>query len=842
MRKINILFVLLLFVQISFAQGYNRNNTTNNNNKERTQKDYGRNSKNSLNLSTVMTDEEIISYIKEEQNKGTDNKEIVANLLKRGVTKEQLNKIRTEYIKKQKNKNKINARDEDDDFVRTRNKNSMTTEMGYFRDSLDVLLPDSVGLMKLEEELDKKIKIFGHNIFKDKELNFEPNLNISTPANYKLGPGDEVIVDVWGAVESSATDIISPDGYINVENVGLVYLNGLTVKEADEYIKDRYSQIHAGLTGDTPIANIKLTLGQIRTIQVRVMGEVENPGTYSLSAFASIFHALYQAGGVNEIGTLRGIKLFRNNNKILTLDVYDYLLNGKTGDDIRLEDGDVITVDTYNCLVNVEGKVKRPMYYEMKPTETAADLLRYSGGFTRDAYRGDVRIERMGDRERQIYTLDSSKQKEFALRDGDIMSVDSIRNTYENMVEVKGALFRPGKFQLGGDISTVKALLEKAGGLRPDAFINRALLNRRLPDMTMENLSIDIKGIMAGTAADVALRPNDILYVPAISEMEETKILTIHGEVAFPGKYRYAENTTIEDLILLAGGLKDKASTAKVDVARRTRNSDALTSGDTIAQIFTFSIDKGLVVSDGSKFTLQPYDAVYIRRSPMYYEQQNVEVVGEVSFAGTYVLDRKELRLSDIIKNAGGITNKAYTKGARLERKMTHEQRQRTLEALKTVQKQMDSLDISEIDIKPVMQVGIELDKALENPGSDADIVLEDGDRLIIPQLTNTVKVDGNVMFPNAVAYKEGAKLKHYIEQAGGYGMNAKKSKAIVVYMNGTVARAKKNSKDLIQPGCQIIVPTKLARKGMSTTEILSLSSTSASLATVVLALINLLN
>lgn len=838
MHKINLLLVLLLAVNFAFAQNSNRSKIRQDNN-GRIQKDYVLNKNDNVG-SKVMTDKEILQFVKDEQDKGTANNQIVMELLKRGVTKEQLNNIRNKYIKESRKKNKI-TKSEDADFVRVREKNNLTDELGYFKDSLDVILPDSLQLVELEEKMNQKIKIFGHNIFKDKELNFEPNLNISTPVNYKLGPGDEVIVDIWGATESKASDVISPDGYINVENLGLVYLNGLTVKEADAHLKELFAQIYEGLSGNQPTAHIKLTLGQIRTIQVRVMGEVENPGTYSLSAFASVFHALYQAGGVNEIGTLRAIKVFRNNTKVVTLDVYDYLLNGKTGDDVRLEDGDVITVDTYNCLVNVEGKVKRPMYYEMKPTETVTDLLRYSGGFTRDAYRGDVRIERMGDRERQIYTLDNSEQKNFPVKDGDILSVDSIRETFENLVEVKGALFRPGKFQCGAEISTVRQLVEKAGGLRPDAFVNRGILNRRLPDMTMENLSIDIKGIMAGTAADVALRPNDVLYVPSINEVEETKILMIHGEVAFPGKYRYAENTSIEDLILLAGGLKDKASTAKVDVARRTRNSDALTSGDTIAQIFTFSIDKGLVVTGDRSFTLQPYDAVYVRRSPMYYEQQNVEIVGEVSFAGTYVLDRKGLRLSDIIKSAGGLTDKAYTKGARLERKMTAEERRRTLEALKTVQKQMDSLDISEIDIKPIMQVGIELDKAIKNPGCDADIVLEDGDRLVIPQLTNTVKVDGNVMFPNAVAYKDGAKLKHYIEQAGGYGMNAKKSKAIVVYMNGTVARAKKNSKDLIQPGCQIIVPTKQARKGMSTTEILSLSSTSASLATVVLALINLL-
>ena len=835
MRKLNILLIMSLVVQFAFAQSNSGSVRQNNNLRMQDDKNL---SEKSRGTSFVMTDEEIIEYIKEEQKKGTDNNKIVTDLMRRGVTTEQLNNLRNKYINDSK-KLKV-QKDDDESIVRLRDKNSMVDDFGYVRDSLDVLLPDSLGLLKLKEKMDEKIKIFGHNIFKDKELNFEPNLNISTPANYKLGPGDEIIVDIWGAAQSSAKDVISPDGYINIENLGLVYVNGMTVKEADAYIKEQFSQIHAGISGDSPNANIKLTLGQIRTIQVRVMGEVENPGTYSLSAFASVFHALYQAGGVNEIGTLRAIKVFRGNSKIVTLDVYDYLLNGKTGDDVRLEDGDVITVDTYNCLVNVEGKVKRPMYYEMKPTETVADLLRYSGGFTRDAYRGDVRIERMGVRERQIFTLDDNEQKNFAVRDGDVMSVDSIRDTYENLVEAKGAFFRPGKFQCGGEISTVKQLIEKAGGLRPEAFTNRALLNRRLPDMTMENLSIDIKGIMAGTAKDVELRPNDVLYVQTLEDVEEVKMLMIYGEVAFPGKYRFAENTTVEDLILLAGGLNDKASTVKVEVARRTRDSEATVSGDTLAEIFTFAIDKGLVVSGDSEFVLKPYDAVYVRRSPRYYEQQNVIVSGEVEFAGTYVLDRKGIRLSDIIKNAGGLTNKAYVKGARLERKMTAEQRARMLDALKTVQKQMDSLDVSEIDIKPVMQVGIELDKAIQNPGSDADIVLEDGDRLIVPQITNTVKVDGNVMFPNAVAYKEGAKLKHYIEQAGGYGMNAKKSKAIVVYMNGTVAEAS-NKKDLIQPGCQIIVPTKLARKGMSTSEILSLSSTSASLATVVLALINLL-
>ena len=808
MRKLNILLIMSFVVQFAFAQ------------------------------SGVMSDKEIVDYINNEQKKGVNNKVIVTNLLQRGVTTEQLNNIRNKYIKNNSNTETNTAAG--GSVERSRDKNSMADDMGIAGNSLDEVLPDSVELLNMKSRIDSRIKIFGHNIFKDKELNFEPNLNISTPTNYKLGPGDEVIVDIWGSVQSTAKGVISPDGYINVENLGLVYLNGMTVKEADAYIKEQFGQIHAGISGDSPNANIKLTLGQIRTIQVRVMGEVENPGTYAISSFASVFHALYQAGGINEIGTLRAIKVFRGNNKIVTLDVYDYLLNGKTGDDIRLEDGDVITVDTYACLVNVDGKVKRPMYYEMKPTETVADLLRYSGGFARDAYRGDVRIERMGERERQIFTLNDSEQKTFTVCDGDVLTVDAISDTYENLVEVKGALYRPGKFQFGSEISTVKQLVEKAGGLRPEAFVNRALLNRRLPDMTMENLSLDIKGIMDGTVADIELRPNDVLYVKSINEVEDVKNVMIYGEVAFPGKYRFAENTTIEDLILLAGGLKDNASTIKLDVARRTLDSQATTSSDTLAQIFTFSIDKGLFVSGDPKFTLKPYDAVYVRRSPKGYESRNVIVEGEVEFAGSYVLDRRGLRLSDIIKNSGGLTEEAYTKGARLERRMSAEQRERLREALKTVQQKMDSLDTKEVEIKPVMNMGIELDKALANPGCDADIVLEDGDRIIIPQMTNTVRVDGNVMFPNAVAYKKGAKLKHYIEQAGGYGMNAKKSKVFVVYMNGTVAEAN-NSKDLIQPGCQIIVPTKMPRVGMSNAELLSLASSSSSLAMVILSIATLL-
>lgn len=841
MRQTYLLLSLLLVFQMTFAQTNSRKQNSLNKENKTVQMTGGFED-------GVMTDEQILEYIKAEQAKGINSKQIVVNLLKKGVTEAQLNRLRKTYIEekekleKQGKRTKKAVGDDELSFLENRReRQAATDDLGFFSDSLDVLIPDSVELMKLHFKIDERPKIFGHNIFRDKALNFEPNMNIATPENYKLGPGDEVIIDVWGASQSTVMDEITPDGYLNIEMLGPVYLNGMTVKEADAYLKDQFSRIYAGISGDNPNAHIKLSLGKIRTIQVSVMGEVENPGTYSLSAFASVFHALYQAGGVNDIGTMRAIKVARGGKTLVTLDIYDYLLNGKVTNDIRLADGDVIIVDTYDCLVDVQGKVKRPMMYEMKATENAADLLRYAGGFAREAYRADIRIERIGDRERQIFTLDDVAQKSFLMRDGDIMTVDSVADSYENVVETKGALYRPGKFQLGADISTVRQLIERSGGLKPDAFVNRALLNRRLPDMTMENLSVDVVGIMAGTAQDIELRNNDILYIPTRSEMEEIKFVNIFGEVAMPGKYRYAENTKIEDVIIMAGGLKDKASTARVEVVRRMRDSDALTGSDTIAKTFTFPIDKGLLVSNGTNFVLRPYDAIYVRRSPGYYEQQNVEIQGEVSFAGTYVLDRKNMRLSDLVKVAGGLSNRAYSKGARLERRMTAEERTRALQTLRTVQRQMDSIDISKIEVLDIHTVGIELDEALQNPGSDADVVLQDGDKLIIPQFSNTVKISGNVVFPNTVTYKENEKLKYYIEQAGGYGQNAKKSKAIIIYKNGTVARAKGNKSSLIQPGCEIIVPTKVHRRGMSTTEILSLSSTSASLATVVIALINLL-
>lgn len=810
-------------------------------------------------MAQQMSDEQVIKYVIEQRDKGVSQQQIISYLVKRGVTMEQINRIRNQY-EKQENGAPVGNTVNEKRRTRTvpekgtnllyesqeeRNKTLTTQERSLqIEEGMGFLMPQDTAqlvqqlLLQLAEQ--QKIPIFGHSIFQNKEVAFEPAINIPTPEDYRLGPGDEVLIDIWGASELSVQETISPDGDIPVENIGLVYLNGMTVKEANEYLKQELGKTYNDLLGDKPNSNIRLSLGQNRSIQVSVMGEVENPGTYTLSSFASVFHALYQSGGVNEIGSLRTVKVYRNNTEITTLDIYDYLLNGRIEQDVRLNDGDVVVVDTYDCLVNISGRVKRPMFYEMKPEETVATLMDYAGGYTKDAYRGDVRLIRMGQRERQIFSLNDAEQQTFKVMDGDSIAVDSIMITFENMVEIKGAVYRPGQFQVGGHINTVKDLIAAGGGLRGDAFVNRAILNRKKENLLLENLSIDVKGLMDGTVEDIPLRKNDVLFIPAISDIQEIRVVDIYGEVAFPGTYEFADNTTIEDLIILAGGLKDVASTAKVDVSRRKRDHKATQSSDSIAQVFSFEVKDGLIVDGAQQFFLEPFDAVYIRRSPGYYQQQNVKIQGEITFEGTYVLEKKNQRLSDIVRNAGGITKDAYPKGARLERRMTDEEKLRAQSLLDVIQRQQDSIDIKSLDIGNTYYVGIELDKALANPGSDADIVVQDGDRLIIPQLTNTVKIQGNVMYPNTVSFNEGKKLKYYIEQAGGYGTRAKSSKTFIVYMNGTVAKANKYSSELIQPGCEIVVPSKTDRKGMSTAEIMSLSSTSASLATVVLALINL--
>lgn len=609
----------------------------------------------------------------------------------------------------------------------------------------------------------------------------------------------------------------------------------MTVSQANAHLRSTLGSRYSS-------SQIRLTVGQTRTIMVNVMGEVKAPGTYTLSAFASVFHALYMAGGVNDLGTLRNIKVYRNSQLISTVDIYDYILNGKLTGNVRLAENDVIVVGPYDCLVNITGKVKRPMFYEMRRNESVGTLLKYAGGFTGDAYTKSVRLVRKTGREFSVYNVDEFDMSSFHLADEDSVSVDSILPRFANMVEVKGAVFRPGMYQVGGNITTVRELLESCEGVTEEAFTAHAVMHRMKEDRTLQVIAVDIDGIMKGTVPDLALKPNDVLFIPTKQEMMEEQTITIHGEVQYPGVYKYAENETLEDFVLQAGGLKQTASTVKVDVARRVSNPKALQTDSIIARTYSFALKDGFVIDGEPGFTLMPFDEVYVRKSPGFYQQQNVIVEGEVMFSGTYTLERKNQRLSDLIKAAGGVNDRAYTKGARLERRFTPEERMRTealLKMAKTQSGSKDTIDVKKIDIGDVYYVGIELNKALAQPGCDEDIVLREGDRLIVPQYTSTVKISGDVMYPNTVGYQKGKKAGYYIDQAGGWGNRAKKSHTFIIYMNGKVARVAHNAKP--EPGCEIFVPSKAERDPRMLAQTLSIASSVASFATIIATLANII-
>ena len=719
--------------------------------------------------------------------------------------------------------------DEEDDELYDEMNNGVVDLLG------EEFLPEDLLMEEIDPTLYRGRKVFGRDIFNKDDLTFEPVMNIATPQSYVVGPGDEVKVDIYGASQKSTVYTVSPDGDIVIEGYGPINISGLTVKQANARIRSTLGSRYSS-------SSIKMTLGQTRTITVNVMGEVQTPGTYTLSAFASVFHALYMAGGVSSIGTLRNIKVFRNGKEISVVDVYDYILNGKLSGNVRLQDIDVIMVGPYECIVDIAGKVKRPMYYEMKKSESVQTLLKYAGYFAGDAYTKAVRVIRKNGSRYGVFNVQEFDMNSFHLADGDSVTVDSIIPRYENMVEIKGAVFRPGMYQLGGNITTVRSLIESADGLKEDAFTNRGVIHRMKEDRTLKVISVDVQGIIDGRVADIPLKNEDVLFIPSKSERQENRTINIHGEVLYPGVYKYADNETLEDFVVQAGGLKESASTVKVDVSRRVSNRKALTRDSVIAKTYSFALKDGFVVDGQPGFTLEPYDEVYVRKSPSYTIQQNVRIEGEVNFPGTYALTKSESRLSDLVKASGGTNQLAYVKGARLERRITPEERTRMEQVLKMAQFQSatenDTIDVSRLDLGDTYYVGIQLDKALEAPGSDYDLTLREGDKIIVPEYTNTVKVSGNVLYHNTVAYKKGKGARYYVNQAGGWGIRAKKGSTYSVHMNGTVNQMGKGEKPT--PGSEVIVPTKPKSEVNKLQMWLAVGSSTASIATMLVTIFNL--
>lgn len=781
-----------------------------------------------------MSDDAVVAYVKEGMASGKSQNELVKELAARGVTRAQAERLKERFEKEQSGRTEAARTVGAQERERRTNGGLTEVEAG----SMDVVATELVSPEDLSAGAAARL-VFGRNIFTNRNLTFAPSMNIPTPENYKLGPGDEVIVDIWGTNQATIRQTISPEGTINVQDIGLVNLNGMTVKEADAYMRRMLGRIYS-VYGDDAASEIKLTLGNIRTIQVNMMGEVAVPGTYYVSSFSNIYHALHRAGGVSNLGSLREIHLMRKGKKISTIDVYEFILKGKSFDDITLEEGDIVIVPTYKALVDISGNVKRPMFYELKENETVADLLDYAGGFSGDAFKNNLRLIRQNGREYKVFTINQSDYPSFALMDGDALTVGAMLDRFENRIEIKGAVFRPGVYELGNEISTVRQLVEKAEGIKGDAFTNRALLQREKEDLTLETQALDIAGILNGTAPDVPLRKNDILYIASIHELNDLGYIEVFGEVAKPGQFVFAENTTLEDIIMQAGGLLESASTVKVDVSRRVKNSESMETTDTLSYNYSFALKDGFVIDGEPNFVLQPYDQVYVRRSPGYQEQRHVYIHGRVLFAGNYALSGANERISELIKRAGGLTKEAYVRGARLSRLITMEDRMRMEATIDILNNTKDSINTNNIDFGDRYYVGINLEEIMANPGSEADVVLQEGDVIYIPEYQNTVKITGNVLYPNTVTYKKNMRVKDYVEMAGGYGFEAKKSRAFIIYMNGTVAKAKKRSSKVVEPGCEIIIPQK--RKGKNNLqEILGVATTSASIATMVASITNLI-
>lgn len=768
-----------------------------------------------------LSDQQVLQMAVQEKKSGASEADIATKLMQSGATMEQIQRIRSQYAQQITKRGMDNTVDNalGDAAARMRTNNAP-------KDNAIATQTEATDPHEVREALSPSGKrVFGRDIFNNKALTFEPQMNIATPQNYVLGPGDQLVVDVFGASQESMKLTVSPDGDITIPDFGPIQVSGLTVAAAQSRIRSRMGSYFSS-------SEIKATLGQTRTILVNVMGEVRVPGSYTLSAFATVFHALYRAGGINDLGTLRNIKVYRQGRLISVVDVYEFILNGRLAGNVRLQDNDVIQVGAYESIVDISGHVKRPMSYELRKDESLQTLLRYCGGFSADAYKETLRVQRKTGQMKSVHNVDEFDFADFKMDDGDNVSVEAIYDRYENMVEIKGAVFRPGMYQLGDKVNSVRTLVNRAAGLTEEAMTSRAVMRRMKPNRTQEVVSIDLEGILNGTEADIPLRNEDVLFIPTLAEHQNLRTLTITGEVIFPGVYEYADNMTLEDFILQAGGLTDRASTAKIDVSRRLRDAQATEAGLEIAKTFSFSLKDNYVVDGQQHFVLEPYDIVQVRRSPAFQDPITVAVDGEITYRGSYTMEQKNQRISDLVKSAGGVVEGAYVRGARLIRHMTDDERARMQAVIQMARQNADSKDSLSLDklaLQTTYSVGIHLDEALAHPGSSQDIELMDGDRLVIPRFNHTIRISGDVLSPNTVAFEDGKNYKYYIEQAGGFGDRARKRHAYIVYQNGTIAKA---SKGKIEPGCEIVVPSKSKRDSMSVAQWLGIGTSIASLGT----------
>ena len=783
-----------------------------------------------LSINAQMSDQQIIALIGREAQAGTSQSQIVTKLMQRGVKIDQIRRLRNQYDTQIKSRGMSGAADGAVALAADRmsaNSDGTTSQevttakrgtTGEIQTDaaadFEVATNDVKATQGKAPDTDGK-QVFGRNIFSQANPNFQPNSNLPIPDNYVLGTGDQVVVDIYGASQRTLIHTISPEGTITVDGYGPIYLSGLSVAAAQ-------SKLRSTIGSRYQSSNLKVTVGNTRTIQVNIMGEVRTPGTYHLSAFANVFYALYRAGGTSSLGTLRNIKVYRNGKIVTVVDLYDYILNGRLAGNIRLQDNDVIMVEPYQALVGITGNVKRPMFYEMRSNESVATLLKYAGGFTGDAHKKSVRLIRQQGERYSVHNVNEFDMSTFKVEDGDAVSVDGMIDRFENMVEIKGAVFRPGQFNLNGEISSVRSLVEAAEGLTEDAFPQHALIHRLKADRTLELIPADVQGIMNGTVADIPLKNEDVLFIPTQEELRKERTFTISGQVMNPGTFQYADNTTIEDLIVQAGGLRDEASLMRVELTRVIRDPFATKKTDEYSKKFHLDLKDGLLLGGDRTFFLEPYDHVTIYSSPVFSQARSITVRGEVNWEGGVTMIKKSTHLADVIEMAGGITDHAYLRGATLLRRMNEEERVRMQATMKIVREILsergDSVSYDKLDIENNYPVVIDLEKAIKDPTSDANILMREGDQIFIPEYNPIVRISGDVMFPNTVFYENGKNWKYYVNQAGGMGDRARKKKSFIVYQNGKAKLINQGAQP--EPGCEIVIASKKRKRPWRVAEV----------------------
>lgn len=710
--------------------------------------------------------------------------------------------------------------------------NSQTGELESDEYSTDELYDDE----SFAEDSTKVKRIFGFQLFNSDNLSFEPPVNIPTPTNYVLGIGDELLVSIWGASQQSYQLMVETNGAVNIPDIGPVYVSGIEFSKAKEMIKNRLVSIYQGMGDQTPNTFAEVSISNLRSIKINVVGEVMVPGTYTVPSTASAFNALFLSGGPNENGSFRSIQVIRDNKVLKTIDVYDFLINANTQGNIQLREQDIVYIPTYQKRVEVTGAFKRNGLFELTDKETLSDLIRYVGGYTDQAFKAQLSLTRITDSEKKVIDINQSIYESFVPSNGDVIVASEVINRYENRVNISGAVFRPGTYELTEGL-TLSGLIKKAQGVKESYFSNRGLIVRLQKDLSPMTLSFNVDEILKGTN-DVPLQREDQVIIQDIFSLKEERTIEIFGEVQYPGEVEYADNMTLQDLIFKVGGFTEAASESYIEVARRHNYEESDKVSDEIVKLYKFNINRDLKLENKDEaFLLSPFDNIYVRKAPSYHVQRTVHIYGEVRYPGAYSISSKNERISDLITRAGGLMPNAFVKGARMKRVNANA----TL-ALEAVRHNLADSLITSVE-KEINNSGLELrlESILQKPGTVYDYLLKEGDEIIIPEVTQEVRISGEVLNPIGMAYNEGEPLKYYINRSGGFTDNAMKRKVYVIYSDGT----SKVTRDFFgrryptpEPGSQIIIPQKPEKSKIdSTAKWLAIAST---LSTMMIAIVSI--